>query len=90
MKSKAALMVGLLLLMGLPAAHSQDVQGPAWEMGWVTDVDPKYIVDLEEDWDLTGELVMYVSNEGPAELNLALSYDYDEDGPFSFDGPDSI
>ncbi len=90
MKSKAALMVGLLLLMGLPAAHSQDVQGPAWEMGWVTDVDPKYIVDLEEDWDLTGELVIYVSNEGPAELNLALSYDYDEDGPFSFDGPDSI
>ena len=90
MKSKAALMVGLLLLMGLPAAQSQDVQGPAWEMGWVTDVDPKYIVDLEEDWDLTGDLVIYVSNEGPAELNLALSYDYDEDGPFSFDGPDSI
>jgi len=90
MKSKAALMVGILLLMGLPAAQSQDVQGPAWEMGWVTDVDPKYIVDLEEDWDLTGELVIYVSNEGPAELNLALSYDYDEDGPFSFDGPDSI
>ena len=43
------------------------------EMGWVTDVDPKYLVDLEEDWDLTGELVIYVANDGPAALNLALS-----------------
>jgi hypothetical protein len=59
-------------------------------MGWVTDVDPKYVVDLEEDWDLTGELVIYVSNDGPAALSLALSYDYDEDGPFSFDGPEDI
>ena len=59
-------------------------------MGWVTDVDPKYVVDLEDDWDLTGELVVFVSNDGPAALNLDITYDYDEDGPFSFDGPDSI
>ena len=83
-------MVSLLVLMGLPAVQAQDMQGPSWEMGWVTDVDPKYVVELEEDWDLTGELVVYVSNDGPAALNLALSYDYDEDGPFSFDGPDDI
>lgn len=83
-------MVSLLVLMGLPAVQAQDMQGPSWEMGWVTDVDPKYVVELEEDWDLTGELVVYVSNEGPAALNLALSYDYDEDGPFLFDGPDNI
>ena len=80
----------LLLSMGLPAGHAQDLQGPSWEMGWVTDVDPKYLVDLEEDWDLTGELVIYVANDGPAALNLALSYDFDEDGPFSFDGPEDI
>ena len=83
-------MVSLLVLMGLPAVQAQDMQGPSWEMGWVTDVDPKYVVDLEEDWDLTGELVVYVSNDGPATLNLALSYDFDEDGPFSFDGPDNL
>ena len=83
-------MVSLLVLMGLPAVQAQDMQGPSWEMGWVTDVDPKYVVDLEEDWDLTGELVVYVSNDGPAALNLALSYEYDEDGPFSFDGPDNL
>ena len=66
------------------------MQGPSWEMGWVTDVDPKYTVDLEDDWDLTGELVVYVANEGPAALTLALTYDYDEEGPFEFDGPESI
>ena len=53
-------MVSLLVLMGLPAVQAQDMQGPSWEMGWVTDVDPKYVVDLEEDWDLTGELAAYV------------------------------
>ena len=90
MRPKVAVMVSLLVLMGLPAVQAQDMQGPSWEMGWVTDVDPKYVVDLEEDWDLTGELVVYVSNDGPATLNLALSYDFDEDGPFSFDGPDNL
>ncbi len=90
MKSRVAILVSLLLLMGVPSVQAQDLQGPSWEMGWVTDVDPKYVVDLEEDWDLTGELVIYVSNDGPAALSLALSYDYDEDGPFSFDGPEDI
>ena len=90
MRPKVAVMLSLLLLIGLPAVQAQDMQGPSWEMGWVTDVDPKYVVDLEEDWDLTGELVVYVSNDGPATLNLALSYDFDEDGPFSFDGPDNL
>ena len=80
----------LFLLSTLPSAAGQDVQGPSWEMGWVTDVDPKYLVELEEDWDLTGELVIYVSNDGPAELNLDITYDYDEDGPFEFDGPESV
>lgn len=87
----AATMLSLLLVFcTLPAASGQDVQGPSWEMGWVTDVDPKYIVDLEEDWDLTGELVIYVSNDGPAELNLDITYDFDEEGPFEFDGPESV
>tara|TARA_B100000459_G_scaffold48200_1_gene25415 strand:- start:5254 stop:6201 length:948 start_codon:yes stop_codon:yes gene_type:complete len=90
MKKIGAFLTIMLLLCSLPAVQGQDMQGPSWEMGWVTDVDPKYTVDLEEDWDLTGELVIFVSNEGPAALNLDLTYDYDEDGPFSFDGPESI
>ena len=90
MKQIHALLLSLLLLFWLPTTHAQDLQGPSWEMGWVTDVDPKYVVELEEDWDLTGELVIYVANEGPTALNIELSYDFDEDGPFSFDGPESV
>ena len=90
MKQLGVLLGVMVLMCSFPAAQAQDMQGPSWEMGWVTDVDPKYTVELEEDWDLTGELVIFVSNEGPAALNLDLTYDYDEDGPFSFDGPESI
>ena len=90
MKQVAPLILALSLVLMLPVGHAQDMQGPSWEMGWVTDVDPKYIVDLEDDWDVTGELVVYVANEGPAALNLALTYDYDEEGPFVLDGPESI
>ena len=90
MKQLGVLLGVMVLMCSFPAAQGQDMQGPSWEMGWVTDVDPKYTVELEEDWDLTGELVIFVSNEGPAALNLDLTYDYDEDGPFSFDGPESI
>ncbi|MEC8167466.1 MAG: hypothetical protein VX052_00470, partial [Candidatus Thermoplasmatota archaeon] len=84
------MLITVALLSCVPVSQAQDMQGPSGEMGWVTDVDPKYVVDLEDDWDLTGELVVFVSNDGPAALNLDITYDYDEDGPFSFDGPDSI
>mgnify|MGYP005728938909 CR=1 FL=1 len=90
MKHIAPVVFAFLLIATLPGTHAQDMQGPSWEMGWVTDVDPKYTVDLEDDWDLTGSLVVYVSNEGPATLNLALTYDYDEDGPFELDGPETV
>ncbi len=90
MKRIGVALIAVLMMAALPSVQSQDMQGPSWEMGWVTDVDPKYIVELEEDWDLTGELVVFVSNEGLGSLNLDLTYDYDENGPFSFDGPDSI
>ena len=90
MKQVCALLLATVLLCAFPVGHAQDMQGPSWEIGWVTDVDPKYTVELEDDWDLTGELVVYVANDGPAALNLDLTYDYDEDGPFLFDGPESI
>ena len=90
MKQVYALLFATVLLCAFPVSHAQDMQGPSWEIGWVTDVEPKYTVELEDDWDLRGELVVYVANDGPAALNLDLTYDYDEDGPFLFDGPESI
>jgi hypothetical protein len=59
-------------------------------MGWETDMDSTYLVELEDDWDLSGELVFFINNDRSNELNVDLTYDYDEDGPFIFDGPDSV
>ena len=77
MKHILPMLITVALLSCVPVSQAQDMQGPSWEMGWVTDVDPKYVVDLEDDWDLTGELVVFVSNDGPAALNLDITYDYD-------------
>ena len=74
MRRVPIVMVCVLLFSALPVVQGQGMQGPSWEMGWVTDVDPKYIVDLEEDWDLTGELVVYVKNDGPTSVNVCLLY----------------
>ena len=49
MKQFVPFLLIISLLSALPVAQAQDMQGPSWEMGWVTDVDPKYIVDLEDD-----------------------------------------
>ena len=86
-----SILLGVLLLsILLPCAQAQELQPPSWELGWTTDVDPKYTVELDDDWDVEGELVVFVNNERSNELNLALTYDFDEDGTFDFDGPESI
>jgi hypothetical protein len=90
MRAAASGVLALVLLIALSPVSGQAMQGPSWEMGWVTDVDPKYVVDLEEDWDVTGSLVFYVNNEALGEVNLAITYDHDDDSPFSFDGPESV
>ena len=90
MRAFSVLLGVFLFSLLLPCAQAQELQPPSWELGWITDVDPKYIVELEDDWDVEGELVVFVNNERSNELNLALNYDFDEDGPFAFDGPESI
>ena len=40
------MLITVALLSCVPVSQAQDMQGPSWEMGWVTDVDPKYVVDL--------------------------------------------
>mgnify|MGYP005737610571 CR=1 FL=1 len=52
MKQVSALLFAMVLVCSFPVGQAQDMQGPSWEMGWVTDVDPKYTVDLEEDLSL--------------------------------------
>lgn len=85
-----ALAVLLVLLVPILPAATAQIEPPSWELGWATDMDATYRVDLDDDWDVTGELVVFVNNERSNELNLQLTYDYDDTAPFTFDGPDSI
>ena len=90
MRMAILLILTFILSISLPLSSAQQLEPPSWELGWDTDMDSTYLVDLEEDWDLTGELVFYINNERTGELNIDLTYDYDEEGPFEFDGPDSV
>ncbi|MDA7463749.1 hypothetical protein N9M83_01140 [Candidatus Poseidonia alphae] len=90
MRKTYLVLLAFLLSLTLPLSSAQEFNPPSWELGWDTDMDSTYLVDLEDDWDLTGELVFYINNEQTGELNIDMTYDYDEDGPFDFDGPDSV
>ena len=90
MRKTYMVLLAFVLSLTLPLSSAQEFNPPSWELGWDTDMDSTYLVDLEDDWDLTGELVFYINNEQTGELNIEMTYDYDEDGPFDFDGPDSV
>lgn len=90
MRNTYLVLLAFVLSLTLPLSSAQEFNPPSWELGWDTDMDSTYLVDLEDDWDLTGELVFYINNEQTGELNIEMTYDYDEDGPFDFDGPDSV
>ena len=63
--------------------------GESWELGWVTDVDGNYEVSMESDWDITGELVIYIDNSRQNELNVNFDLEWDSDIPFIVDGPET-
>jgi len=90
MRKVLLFILAFLMTTCVPFVSSQDLGPPSWEMGWETDMDSTYLVELEDDWDLSGELVFFINNDRSNELNVDLTYDYDEDGPFIFDGPDSV
>ena len=90
MRKVLLFILAFLMTTCVPFVSGQDLGPPSWEMGWETDMDSTYLVELEDDWDLSGELVFFINNDRSNELNVDLTYDYDEDGPFIFDGPDSV
>jgi len=63
--------------------------GGSWELGWVTDVDGNYEVEMEADWDIAGELVIYIDNQRQGELNINFELEWDSDIPFIVDGPET-
>ncbi len=80
----------LVFVLSLVPHASAQIEPPSWELGWATDMDSTYLVDLDNDWDVSGELVLFVNNERSNELNLQITYDFDDTAPFEFDGPDSV
>ena len=63
---------------------------PSWTLGWATDMDSKYIVEMDLDWDADGEITAYVENNRMSPLEVELTYEFDDWVPFTFSGPDSF
>jgi hypothetical protein len=84
--------IAIFILMMMPITINSSAQfGGSWELGWVTNVDGNYEVEMEADWDITGELVIYIDNQRQGELNVdfKLEWDSDSDIPFIVDGPET-
>ena len=78
------------VLSSIPVHAQSPIDGQSWTLGWATDMDSTYIVEMDLDWDAEGEIIAYIENNRMAQLELDLSYDFDSWVPFSFSGPESI
>ena len=81
--------IAIFILMMMPITINSSAQFGGWELGWVTNVDGNYEVEMEADWDITGELVIYIDNTRQGELNVAFDLEWDSDIPFIVDGPET-
>ena len=87
-RGKAIIAIFILLMMPITINSSAQFGG-SWELGWVTDVDGNYEVEMEADWDIAGELVIYIDNQRQGELNINFELEWDSDIPFIVDGPET-
>ncbi len=78
------------VLSTIPVDAQTPIDGQSWTLGWATDMDSTYIVEMDLDWDAEGEIIAYVENNRMAQLELDLSYEFDSWVPFSFSGPETI
>jgi hypothetical protein len=84
------LLLGLSILSSMPV-HAQDpISGSSWTLGWATDMDSKFIVEMDIDWDADGEIIAYIENNRMSQLEIELTYEFDSWVPFTFSGPDTF
>lgn len=86
----ATILLGLSVFGGVSVEAQSPIEGPSWALGWATDMDSTYIVDMDIDWDAEGEIVVYVENNRMTQLEIALEYEFDSWVPFTFSGPDTF
>jgi len=84
------LLLGLSILSSMPVHAQNPLEGPSWTIGWATDMDSKFIVEMDIDWDAEGEIIAYVENNRMSQLEIELTYEFDSWVPFTFSGPDTL
>ncbi len=77
------------MILPITITSSAQFGSQSWELGWVTNVDGNYEVEMEDDWDISGELVIFIENSRQNELNVNFDLEWDSDIPFIVDGPES-
>ena len=74
------------------SVHSQEpIEIPSWEMGWETDMDGTYTLEITDDNDIEDELLIYIDNQRMTEINIDLTIEWDSsDIPIEIDYPESV
>ena len=94
MKRHPLLFIIGLTLIGMtmpPSAVAQDqFEAPSWTLGWSTDMDDGFTVEMDDDWDIDGEIVGYIENTRMSQVQLELTYDVNTWVPYTYDGPETI
>lgn len=79
---KIIFLVTLYCLVALPfidTSNAQDqVEIPSWEVGWETNMDGVYELQLSGKEDITDSVEFFVANERMIDLNLEITIEWDE------------
>ena len=79
---KIIFLVTLYCLVALPfidTSNAQDqVEIPSWEVGWDTNMDGVYELQLSGKEDITDSVEFFVANERMIDLNLEITIEWDE------------
>ena len=92
-KLKSFVFICGLLLMMIPMTTAQDqVEVPSWELGWETNMDGTYELELSGEDDILDSIEFFVENQRMGELNLKITLTWDEsdDIPIELDYDESI
>ena len=97
MKSSIQIVSSLLLVFAIvltmvPQTSAQDqVEIPSWEVGWETNMDGVYELELSGDDDILDSIDFFVANDRMSELNLAISVEWVESSvPIELEYDESI
>ena len=73
------LFASTLVVSTIPQATAQDqVEVPSWEVGWETNMDGVYELELSGDDDIIDSIEFFVANDRMNELNLEITLEWVE------------